>query len=44
MFKNLSEKPIAEVQKEQIKLWEDENLLGKCVSTREGMSFIMSRF
>jgi len=37
MFKNLSEKPIAEVQKEQIKLWEDENLLGKCVSTREGM-------
>ena len=37
MFKNLSERPIAEVQKEQIKLWEDENLLGKCVSTREGM-------
>jgi len=37
MFKNLSERPIAEVQKDQIKLWEDENLLGKCVSTREGM-------
>jgi isoleucyl-tRNA synthetase len=37
MFKNLSERPIAEVQKDQIKDWEDENLLGKCVSTREGM-------
>jgi isoleucyl-tRNA synthetase len=37
MFKNLSERPIAEVQKDQIKGWEDENLLGKCVSTREGM-------
>ena len=37
MFKNLSERPIAEVQKDQIKGWEEENLLGKCVSTREGM-------
>lgn len=41
MFKNLSEKPIAEVQKEQIKRWEQENLLGKCITTREGMpSFV----
>lgn len=37
MFKNLSEKPIAEVQKEQIAKWKEEDLLGKCISTREGM-------
>ncbi|MCI5884730.1 MAG: isoleucine--tRNA ligase [Clostridiales bacterium] len=37
MFKNLSEKPIAEVQLEQVKRWKEEDLLGKCVSTREGM-------
>ena len=37
MFKNLSEKPIAEVQKEQVAKWREEDLLGKCISTREGM-------
>ena len=37
MFKKLSEKPIAEVQKEQVAKWKEEDLLGKCISTREGM-------
>ena len=37
MFKNLSEKPIAEIQKEQVAKWKEEDLLGKCISTREGM-------
>ena len=42
MFKNLSEKPIAEVQKEQVAKWKEEDLLGKCISTREGMpAFIL---
>ena len=36
MIKNLSEKPIAEVQKEQAEKWNQDDLLGKCVSTREG--------
>ncbi len=36
MFKNLSDLPIAEVQKSQIKRWYDEDLLGKCVKEREG--------
>lgn len=36
MFKNLSEKPIAQVQNEQADLWDKEDLLHKCVSTREG--------
>lgn len=41
MFENLSEKPIAELQKEQAEAWKDENLLEKCVTTREGMpSFV----
>ncbi|MDO4869441.1 MAG: isoleucine--tRNA ligase [Bacillota bacterium] len=41
MIKNLSEKPIAEVQSEQAKKWKDNDLLGKCVSTREGQpSFV----
>ena len=41
MFQNLSEKPIAELQKEQAQLWKDENLLEKCITTREGMpSFV----
>ena len=38
MIKNLSEKPIAELQKEQAERWEKEDLLGKCISTREGMT------
>ncbi len=36
MIKNLSEKPIAQLQAEQAQQWEKEDLLGKCVSTREG--------
>ncbi len=36
MFKNLSERPIAEVQMEQADLWEKEDLLHRCVTTREG--------
>jgi len=41
MIKNLSEKPIAELQKEQAKKWKQDNLLEKCVTTREGMpSFV----
>ena len=41
MFKNLSEKPVSEVQHEQVEKWKEEDLLGKCVSEREGCpSFI----
>lgn len=41
MFKNLSEKPIAQQQMEQAANWEKEDLLHKCVTTREGReSFI----
>lgn len=41
MFENLSEKAIAEFQKEQAKKWEEEDLLHKCVTTRKGMpSFV----
>lgn len=41
MFKNLSDKPIAELQNEQAEMWERENLLEKCVETRaSGPSFI----
>lgn len=36
MFKNLSEKPVAEVQAEQVKLWKEEDILHKCVTAREG--------
>ncbi len=36
MFKNLSEKPIADLQMEQVEKWEKEDLLDKCVTTREG--------
>ena len=36
MYKNLSDKPIAEVQKAQADKWDEENLLEKCVSEREG--------
>ncbi|MDD6919826.1 MAG: isoleucine--tRNA ligase [Eubacteriales bacterium] len=35
MFKNLSEKPIATLQKEQADKWLDEGLLKKCVETRD---------
>ena len=36
MFKKLSEKPVAEVQKEQVAKWKEEDLLHKCVTAREG--------
>ena len=36
MFKKLSEKPIAEVQNEQVARWKEEDLLTKCVTAREG--------
>ncbi|MDI9494450.1 MAG: isoleucine--tRNA ligase, partial [Bacillota bacterium] len=36
VFENLSERPIAEVQNEQADRWDRENLLEKCVTTREG--------
>ena len=41
MIKNLSEKPIAQLQMEQAEKWEKEDLLGKCITSIEGMpSFI----
>lgn len=41
MFKELSKKPVAELQREQADLWEKENLLEKCVTTRAEMpSFV----
>ena len=36
MFEKLSEKPVAEVQKKQVKQWIEEDLLKKCVDAREG--------
>ena len=36
MFEKLSDKPVAEVQKEQVKEWNEEDLLKRCVSEREG--------
>lgn len=36
MFKKLSEKPVAEVQNEQVEKWKEEDLLHKCVTAREG--------
>jgi len=41
MFKNLSERPIAELQTEQAEQWEKDDLLRQCVSIREdGENFI----
>ncbi|MBQ0018042.1 MAG: isoleucine--tRNA ligase [Clostridiales bacterium] len=36
MFENLSEKPVAEYQNEQVKHWNDIDLLDLCVTEREG--------
>lgn len=36
MFKNLSEKPVREVQIAQVNKWKEEDLLHKCVKSREG--------
>ena len=36
MFEKLSEKPVAEVQNEQVEKWKEEDLLHKCVTAREG--------
>ena len=35
MFEKLSEKPVAEVQNEQVEKWKEEDLLHKCVTARE---------
>ncbi len=41
MFENLSDKPIAKVQALQADQWDDNDLLGKCVTTRKGQpSFV----
>ena len=36
MFEKLSDKPVAEVQKEQVKKWNEEDLLARCINEREG--------
>ena len=36
MFKKLSDKPVAQVQNEQVEKWKEEDLLKKCVDAREG--------
>lgn len=36
MFEKLSDRPVAEVQKEQVAKWKKDDLLGKCVRAREG--------
>ncbi len=36
MYKNLSDRPIAEVQLEQADKWDEADLLSKCVETRDG--------
>ena len=36
MFENLSDKPISEVQNAQADRWDQEDLLSRCVSEREG--------
>ncbi len=36
MFEKLSDKPVAQVQKEQVKKWNEVDLLSKCVNEREG--------
>lgn len=35
MFEKLSEKPVSEVQEEQVKRWNEIDLLGKCIKERE---------
>ncbi len=36
MFEKLSDRPVAEVQNEQVAQWKEEDLLHKCVTAREG--------
>lgn len=36
MFEKLSDKPVAEVQKAQVKEWKDNDLLTECAKAREG--------
>lgn len=36
MFEKLSDEPVAQVQKEQVKKWNEVDLLSKCVDAREG--------
>ena len=37
MFKKLSEKPVAEVQNEQVKKWKEEDLLKLCVDAMKDL-------
>lgn len=36
MYKNLSTKPVGELQHEQAMKWKEENFLQKCIDAREG--------
>lgn len=36
MFEKLSDKPVCEVQNEQVEKWKEEDLLQKCVTARDG--------
>ena len=36
MFQNLSDKPVNETQAEQVKQWDDMDMLNLCVKAREG--------
>lgn len=41
MFEKLSDRPVAEVQNDQVAKWKEEDLLHKCVTAREGQpSFV----
>ena len=35
MFKRLSDRPVAEVQNQQVEKWKEEDLLKKCVDARD---------
>ena len=43
MFKRLSDRPVAEVQNQQVEKWKEEDLLKKCVDAREGKAVWMKR-
>ena len=36
MFQKLNEKPVAEVQNEQVRKWNEDDILKKCIEAREG--------
>ena len=43
MFKRLSDRPVAEVQNQQVEKWKEEDLLKKCVDAREGKTVYLLR-